>query len=127
MNFLTASKTELNSLLSDLKKKYENCCSKGLKLDMSRGKPSSAQLDIVEPMLNVLSANELTKSRETDTRNYGILTGIIECRELFAQIFDVPADNVIAGGNSSLTMMYDTIMRLWVFGAPESDRPWSQE
>ena len=127
MNFLTASKTELSNLLADLKKQYDICCSKGLKLDMSRGKPSSAQLDIVEPMLTILSANELTKSREIDTRNYGILTGIIECRELFAQIFEVPVDNVIAGGNSSLTMMYDTIMRLWVFGAPESDRPWNQE
>ncbi len=127
MNLLNASKSELNTLYSQLKEQYNACCSKGLKLDMSRGKPSAAQLDIVEPMLTVLSANEQTKSRETDTRNYGILTGIIECRELFAEILEVPVGNVIAGGNSSLTMMYDTIMRLWVFGAPESKRPWIQE
>ena len=71
--------------------------------------------------------SDILKSREIDTRNYGLLTGIIECRELFAQLFEVPVKNVIAGGSSSLTMMYDTIMRLWVFGTPQSPRPWSKE
>ena len=60
MNLLNASKSELNTLYSQLKELYNACCSKGLKLDMSRGKPSAAQLDIVEPMLTVLSSNEQT-------------------------------------------------------------------
>lgn len=127
MNLTQASNSELNELYLTLKKQYEDYCCKGLKLDMSRGKPGADQLDLAEEMLTVLSKNEQMLSREIDTRNYGLLTGIVECRELFSEIFEVPVKNVIAGGNSSLTMMYDTMMRLWVFGAPDGKRPWCAE
>ena len=127
MNITTASKAELQELLASLRSQYEDCCKKGLKLDMSRGKPGADQLDISEDMLTVLSKNEQLYSGGTDVRNYGLLFGIPECRKLFAEIFEVPFENVIAGGNASLTMMYDTMMRLWVFGAPESERPWNSE
>ncbi|MBQ4039569.1 MAG: aminotransferase class I/II-fold pyridoxal phosphate-dependent enzyme [Oscillospiraceae bacterium] len=127
MNYTCATKSELQTIRAELENQYKACCTKGLKLDMSRGKPSAKQLDLSLDMLTSLSNNDILKSREIDTRNYGLLTGIIECRELFAQLFEVPVKNVIAGGSSSLTMMYDTIMRLWVFGAPQSPRPWSKE
>ena len=77
-------------------------------------------------MLTVLSRNEEMLDGKTDVRNYGVLEGIPSCRELFADILQVPVENVIAGGSSSLTMMYDTMLRLWTFGAPGHE-PWSKQ
>jgi len=127
MNFINATKSQLNELYEQLKKQYQDCCCKGLKLDMSRGKPGADQLDISEEMLTVLSKNEELYAGATDTRNYGVLLGMDECRKLFAEILEVPFENVIAGGNSSLNMMYDSMIRLWVFGAPAICKPWSKE
>lgn len=127
MNYLTASKEELNSLKAELTARYSELCAKGLKLDMSRGKPSKTQLDISADMLTVLSKNEELHDGATDVRNYGLLFGIPSCRKFFADIFDVPSENVIAGGNASLTMMYDTMLRLWIFGACGVNKPWSSE
>ncbi|MBQ1705416.1 MAG: aminotransferase class I/II-fold pyridoxal phosphate-dependent enzyme [Clostridia bacterium] len=125
MNILTADRAALEALHRDLTARYDACKAKGLKLDMSRGKPSKAQLDLCEPMLSVLTKSEELTDGKTDVRNYGVLEGIASCRALFAEILEVPADNVIAGGSSSLNMMYDTMMRLWVFGAPGCT-PWSK-
>ncbi|MBQ7625300.1 MAG: aminotransferase class I/II-fold pyridoxal phosphate-dependent enzyme [Clostridia bacterium] len=127
MDLLKASKDELKSEKEKLEKEYAALCAKGLKLDMSRGKPSKAQLDLSAGMLTVLSDNSQLYDGDTDVRNYGLLFGIPSCRKFFADLFQVPADNVIAGGNASLTMMYDTMLRLWTFGAPDSDKPWKDE
>ena len=126
MNLTTASRSELEAFRQKLLKDFEACKAKGLKLDMSRGKPSKAQLDLCEPMLTAVSRNEEMQAGKTDVRNYGGLEGLAECRKLFAEILEVPEDWVMAGGNASLTMMYDAMLRLWVFGAPEG-KPWSQE
>lgn len=126
MNLLTADRKALEALQKELQAKYDACKAKGLKLDMSRGKPSKAQLDLSEPLLTVLNANDQMTDGKTDVRNYGVLEGIPSCRKLFGEIMDVPMENVIAGGSSSLTMMYDTMMRLWVFGAPGYE-PWSKQ
>lgn len=127
MDILNASQEQLRVYATDLKSRYEACKAKGLKLDMSRGKPGADQLDLCQDMLTAISKSEQLVVGKSDLRNYGILDGVPACRELFAQILEVPAENVIAGGNSSLTMMYDTMLRLWVFGAPEVNRPWSRE
>lgn len=126
MNILTADRSALLQYHAQLQAEYEACKAKELKLDMSRGKPCKEQLDLCEPMLTLLGHNEDMFDGKTDTRNYGILDGLLSCRELFAEIMNVPVENVIAGGNASLTMMYDTMMRLYVFGAPGGYQPWSQ-
>ena len=118
MNLMTADRASLEALREELLTKFEACKAKGLKLDMSRGKPSKAQLDICEDMLTVLSKNEDMSDGATDTRNYGGLEGILSCRQLFADIMEVPVEMVMAGGNASLTMMYDTMLRLWSLAPP---------
>lgn len=124
MNYLTASKEQLIAERERLMVKYEDFKSKGLKLDMSRGKPSAQQLDASEGLLTVIAKNEDAIVNGLDTRNYGVLDGIVPARKLFAELLDVPFENVIVGGNSSLSFMYDTIMRLCVFGAAGVDEPW---
>lgn len=126
MNLLTADRASLEALHQELLKEFDACKAKGLKLDMSRGKPSRAQLDLCEGMLTVLSESEQLIEGKTDTRNYGVLEGLPSCRQLFADLMEVPVEMVMAGGNASLTMMYDTMMRLWVFGAPNGT-PWCRE
>ena len=124
MEYCKASEKELQAELATLQAKYDACKAKGLKLDMSRGKPSKAQLDLCEGLLTAVSNGTQLKGEQGDLRNYGVLDGAVECRRLFAELLEVPVENVIAGGNSSLTMMYDTMMRLWVFGAPGVNQPW---
>lgn len=125
MNILTADRTSLLQYRKQLQAEYDACRAKNLKLDMSRGKPCREQLDLCEPMLTVLHCNEDLQDGPTDTRNYGGLDGLRSCRALFAQLMEVPVEQVIAGGNASLTMMYDTMLRLYVFGAP-GFAPWRQ-
>ena len=126
MNILTADRKSLETLHAQLTAEYARLRGLGLKLDMSRGKPARDQLDLCEPMLTVLSHNDQMQDGKTDVRNYGVLEGIPSCRELFAGILEVPVENVIAGGSSSLTMMYDTMLRLWIFGAPGYE-PWCRQ
>ena len=126
MNILTADRKSLETLHAQLTAEYARLRGLGLKLDMSRGKPARDQLDLCEPMLTVLSHNDQMQDGKTDVRNYGVLEGIPSCRALFADIMEVPVENVIAGGSSSLTMMYDTMLRLWTFGAPGHE-PWSKQ
>ena len=97
------SKEELSSLKERLTAEYKEFQGKGLKLDMSRGKPSKAQLDLSMEMMDVLnSSSELVSEEGTDVRNYGILDGIKEARELLGAICEVPADNIIIDGKISL-------------------------
>ena len=110
------------------KDEFSTYCTRCLDLDMSRGKPSSLQLDVTEGLLNTLKTNEdCYGEKGTDYRNYGILDGIPEARRLFGEIFEVPEENVVVGGNSSLNMMYDTIVTAMLFGVPGSVRPWCRE
>ena len=117
-----------NELIQDnikLLVEYSTICKKNLSLDMTRGKPSSKQLDLSNDMYNVLNGD--FKNREgIDVRNYNSPSGIIEARELFAQMLGTVADNIYIGNSSSLNLMYDTLMRAMVFGEIESTTPWSQ-
>lgn len=126
MKYTSLSKEELSSLKAQLEKEYESFKELGLKLDMSRGKPNKAQLDLANPMLEVLnSSSDMKASDGTETRNYGGLLGIPECRELFAEIMGVDAENVIVGGVASLTIMYDYIAQCMIFGC--GDEPWIKQ
>lgn len=102
---LAAEKAELDRQFAEAKKK-------GLQLDMSRGKPEPAQLDMGMGLLDVLNSSSDMKSMEgVDTRNYGLMDGITEAKHLMADVMGVPADNVIVFGNSSLSIMYDMVSR----------------
>ena len=120
------SKSLLQDLLTTLNKKYEEFVSRNLKLDMSRGKPGADQLDLSMEMLefNAASDSYITPSG-TDTRNYGLIDGIPEAKELFAQMLEVSPKEIILGGNSSLSLMYDTIARAMTFGVCGST-PWGK-
>lgn len=117
-------KEELLTLREDLNKQYEEAKAKGLKLDMSRGKPSSAQLDMEKDFLGmVISDADVTTETGVDCRNYGLLDGIPEAKRLLADMLNVSAENVIVFGNSSLSVMYDTVARSMVLGVL-GNTPW---
>lgn len=118
------TKNELLELKNKLEAEYEEAASKGLKLDMSRGKPSVAQLDLSRDMLDTVNSSSDMKSTDGfDVRNYGVLDGIPEARKLMADIMGVTADNVIVFGNASLNIMYDIVSRSMMFGVLGST-PW---
>lgn len=119
-------KDELLQLKAELEKSFANAKGKGLKLDMSRGKPSVVQLDMVMGMMDVLnSSSSLYTEDGMDCRNYGNLDGIPEAKKLMADIMDVSPENVIVCGNASLNIMYDIIARSMIHGVLGST-PWSK-
>lgn len=118
------SKEELLTLQKQLNKDYEEAKAKGLKLDMSRGKPAASQLDMEMDFMNVLNADSILKTEAgVDCRNYGIMDGIPEARKLIGDVLGVSADNVIVFGNASLNIMYDTVARSEIFGVM-GETPW---
>lgn len=126
MEYKNLSKSELIEMKKELEAKYESFKALGLKLDMSRGKPNKAQLDLSNDMLDVLkSDSDMTASDGMETRNYGGLTGIPEFRSIMAELMGVGENNVILGGVASLTLMYDYIAQCMIFGC--GDEPWSKQ
>lgn len=118
------SREELLQLQMELSAAYEDAKGKGLKLDMSRGKPSAAQLNLSMEMLNVLNSESDCKAENgTECRNYGILEGIPEARRLMADMMDTKPENVIVCGNASLNIMFDAVSRSVTHGVCGST-PW---
>ena len=125
MDYFNCSAQELEQEYEDLKKQYEDVKGRGLKLNMARGKPGKAQLDISNGMLNVITPDtDFVGEDGMDVRNYGILDGISECKRLFAQILGVDASKVMVGGSSSLNMMFDTISCMMTKPVAEGCKPW---
>ena len=121
------TKEELVALRKDLKAKYHDFQTKDLRLDMSRGKPSADQLDLSMGMMDVLSSDDdLTCEDGTDCRNYGVLTGIDEAKELLADMMEVNPSTIIIYGNSSLNVMYDTVSRAMTHGIM-GNTPWCRQ
>lgn len=122
------SQQQLAEEKAKLEKLYADFCAKNLKLDMSRGKPGKAQLDITNDMLDCLdSASGFQTENGMDVRNYGGLDGIPEAKCLFADMLGVTPAEVLVGGNSSLNMMYDTVARAMLFGTEEGCLPWGKQ
>ena len=118
------TKEELQQLKKELEKQYEDAKGKGLKLDMSRGKPSAAQLDLSMGIMDVLTSESVLKTEAgLDCRNYGVLDGIPEAKKLMADMMEVAPEQVIVYGNSSLNIMYDTVSRSVTHGVLGST-PW---
>ena len=120
------TKEELLQEKSELEALYANIKELGLKLDMSRGKPGSDQLDLSMPMLDVISSeSDIVSENGFDLRNYGVLDGIPEAKKLIADMVNTKPENVIVYGNSSLNIMYDQIARAELFGIC-GNTPWSK-
>ncbi len=117
-------KEELLELQAELSAAYEDAKGKGLKLDMSRGKPGVSQLEIAMDILDVVNSQSDMKTEDgLDVRNYGAMDGIPEAKKLLADIMEVSPENVIVCGNASLTIMYDTVARSMTHGV-QGCTPW---
>ena len=122
--YCSLSREELTALQKELEQEYKKVQEKGLQLDMSRGKPSRTQLDLTMGMLDVVnSKSDLDAESGMDCRNYGGLDGIPEAKQLMASIMNTHMDNVIIGGNSSLTLMYQLISHGMTDGIC-GNKPW---
>lgn len=117
---------ELKELKTKLDAEFEEVKARGLNLDMSRGKPSAEQLNLSMGMMDVLtSGTDLICQEGVDCRNYGVLDGITEAKQLLADMMEVPKQNIIIFGNSSLNVMYDQIARAMTHGVLGST-PWAK-
>ena len=118
---------ELNHAYTEALAAYDRCKAQGLKLNMARGKPSKAQLDMVSGLLTVLSKPEDCFDGDIDARNYGELAGLPCAREYWADVLGCKASQVFVGGAASLNMMFDVVSRAFTHGLLHSPRPWCKE
>ncbi len=126
MRFQDMTRDDLRRRVASMKDEYEQIKARGLKLDMSRGKPGSDQLELSLEILDDVSSKSGAKASDgTDCRNYGLLDGIPECKALFAEMLDVNPDNIIICGNSSLNIMYDFIAQCMTHGSGAG--PWMRQ
>lgn len=117
MKYSEMTREELVEEKERLDQEYKIWQGKGLSLDMSRGKPSTQQLDLSMGLLDILDGKSIMKCMNgVETRNYGGLEGIVEARNLMAHIMDCEPQQVIVGGNSSLQLMFDAVARGYMFG-----------
>ena len=126
-SYLDMSAPELAAELAAVRAAYERLKAVPRKLDMSRGKPNGAQLDLSMDLLRQDPAGLTASRKGTDTRNYGELAGVDECRQLFADLLDLKPENIIVGGQSSLNLMYDCVVWALLLGVCGGSRPWGQQ
>ena len=110
-----------------LQKEFEDLKSRGLSLNMARGKPGKAQLDLVSDIFNLMQDPADYMSDGIDVRNYGELSGIPAAKRLFAEILGCKASQVFVGGSASLQLMFDTISKAYTHGLLHSEKPWCKE
>lgn len=127
MNYNSLTKESAAAERDALLRKYNAFKSENLKLDMSRGKPGRDQLDITLDMMNVLQSDkDCFAENGFDCRNYGLLDGIPEAKELFSELLGIKTSRIIVAGNSSLNLMYDTVARAMLYGVEDGHAPWSK-
>ena len=124
--YATCTAEELKAEYQLVKSHFEDLKSEGLKLNMARGKPGKAQLDLVSDILTVLSSPEQCVVDGLDVRNYGELSGIPAAKQLFADILGCQPEECFIGGSASLTLMYDTIAKAFSHGLLHSEKPWGK-
>jgi DNA-binding transcriptional MocR family regulator len=121
------SRDELQKLRTEVQAAYDAFKTRGLKLDMTRGKPSPEQLDLANGLLALPGNGDYFSDAREDGRNYGNVQGLAEARALFSKLMGAPADQIVVGDNASLAMMHDSIVWSLLKGVPGSIRPWSKE
>ena len=127
MRYSDMSTVELEREYHLVADRYEQLKQKKLNLNMSRGKPSKLQLDLVDDILKTLTCGEDCVTNGVDARNYGELTGLRCVKEYWADLLGCKPEHVFAGGNSSLNLMFDVISRAYSHGLLHSERPWCKE
>jgi len=123
----TLSTDELTAFRAAIRVRYDAFKQRSLKLDLTRGKPSSEQLDLSNGLLALPGDADYLAADKTDTRNYGVPQGLPELRALLAPLFGATTDQVFLGNNSSLALMHDAIVYALLKGTVGSPRPWSKE
>lgn len=126
-SYLEMSSDQRKKALAELQKQYEEQKAMGLRLDMSRGKPDATQLNLSMDMLQQNPYDLIYSRKGTDVRNYGELAGVDEAKELFGELLGLKMENIIMGGQSSLALMYDTVIKAYVLGVYGGSKPWGQQ
>lgn len=121
------SPADLPAIEQSTRQDYDAFRARGLKLDMTRGKPAPEQLDLSSGMLALPGNRDHFSAAGEDARNYGGLQGLAEVRELFSGMVGAPPDQIVVGENSSLALMHDAMVWALLKGVPGSTRPWSKE
>lgn len=121
------SREDLAKEKAKVEASYRDFQEQGFSFNMARGVPSAEQLDLSYGLLTCVKKGEWEETEQgLDPRNYGCLEGISEARRLMGAALDIPAENIIVGGNSSLNLMYDTMARAMLFGVYGSKKPWGK-
>ena len=127
MSLLDLDTAAREELTTKVREEYEALKARNLNLDLTRGKPSTEQLDLSDDLLELPGKDTYVDATGTDVRNYGNLQGIKDIREIWGELIGVPAENLYAGDASSLNIMFDLISWSYAFGNNDSQRPWSAE
>jgi DNA-binding transcriptional MocR family regulator len=126
-NLTQLSPDDLTANGQQLQARYDAFKARGLKLDLTRGKPSQAQLDLSSELLSLPGAKDYLAEDGTDCRNYGGLQGLTEVRKLFSGLMGAAPEQIVASNNSSLALMHDTIVYALLKGTCDSAAPWSTQ
>ena len=127
MLYSQMSQSELEALGASYLEEYKKICAEGNHLDLSRGKPGRAQLNMMQGMLYCIHSSADCRSADGfDYRNYGLLDGVPEAKKLFADLLGIPESHIIVAGNSSLNIMYDTMVRCMLYGVAGVKKPWAK-
>ena len=128
MKYCDMDRAQMSATYTQLKKEYEDIKSMGMSLDISRGKPCTEQLNLSDGLLTMLEgADDCKTAAGFDCRNYGLFEGVPEAHRMFSELLTIPSENILLGGSSSLTFMYDTLARAMLYGVCGSERPWCKE
>jgi len=127
MDLTQQNADDLAQTAASVQETYDGLRGRNLALDMTRGKPAPDQLDLADELLTIVGPGETDGDDGTDYRNYGILAGIPEAKAFFAEYMEVDTGEIVVGGNSSLTMMYDAMAGGMLFGMPGGSAPWKDQ
>lgn len=126
-NYSTMTNQQLEQVYDAERIRFDQLKSQNLKLNMARGKPSKAQLDMVNDLFDALTSKDAYMSDGIDVRNYGELSGLPCARKYWADVLGCEPEQTFVGGSSSLTLMFDVISRAYTHGLLHSERPWCKE
>jgi DNA-binding transcriptional MocR family regulator len=125
-NLATASLDDVRGVHDDALARYDGFAKRGVKLDLTRGKPAAAQLDLSDALMSLAGAADHLAADGTDTRNYGVLQGLPELRSLLSPLFGLDPQQTVIGDNSSLGLMHDTVAYALLCGTCDSPAAWAK-